>query len=214
MRNAFAALAKFDVLSIRLEIALANSLLSVATFLLAVSTPISARGDFVSASYSGPGGSGATQVGAGTLIEPTLTYTSIGLIDISITVDSADTYYISETSGNSVHNTTGVAWSGFTWELISNPSGSLVYDPTSPAFSGVDFQNHFQDATGTATFATFTGGTVLDGQFVQPAFRFGIPSAGTYTIRETPIAVPEPSAIVLAALACVGLVVWGRRRNR
>ena len=162
---------------------------------------------------TGPGGTGSGgSFGSGTLAEPSLTYTSIAPLDLAITVDSAGTYYISETPPfGGVQNGSGLAWSGFTWNLISGPSASFIYDTGSN--SGVDFTGTFPSVAGTATFATFSGGTLASGGFIEPAFKFIASQAGTYTIAETPVAVPEPASIVLFGLGAIGLFIAARRRR-
>ncbi len=161
---------------------------------------------------SGPGGSGNANAFTGsTLAEPLLLYTSINYLDLSLTVDSAATYDISEAPAfGRVSNLTGTAWSGFTWELISGPPSSFIYSPGSPIFSGHDFSGTFTDATGTATFATFAGGTLPDNVAFQPNFDILVSAPGTFVIRETPIPVPEPSGLVLLAIGAVAAVGYRR----
>ena len=163
---------------------------------------------------TGPGGTGTGgSFGSGTLAEPSLTYTSIAPLELAVTVDSAATYYISETPPfGGVQNGSGLAWSGFTWNLISGPSASFIYDTGSN--SGVDFTGTFPSVAGTATFATFSGGTLASGGFIEPAFKFIASQAGTYTIEQTPIRTPEPSSAVLAALGCFGLAALGWHRRK
>jgi len=175
---------------------------------------VSHAGNITGTTVTGPGGTGTGgSFGSGTLAEPNLTFNSIAPLDLAITVDAGDTYNISEApSFGGVHNVTGVAWSGFTWNLISGPAASLIYDAGSN--SGVDFTGTFPSVTGTTTFATFSGGTLASGGFIEPAFMFIASQAGTYTIEQTPIRTPEPSSAVLAALGCFGLAALGWHRRK
>jgi hypothetical protein len=189
------------------------------TLLVALALATTAQADIVGTpTISGPGGTGVIGPNGGTLTEPALNYTSLAPLDVTITVDSAARYYVSETTSfagiTGVENNTGVSWSGFTWQLISEVPGSLVYDPNSPNFSGIDFffPAYFANATGTPTLATFSGGTLPSGSFFEPAFKIDFPSAGTYVVRETPIAVPEPSGLILLALGAATAMLWRLRR--
>jgi hypothetical protein len=177
---------------------------------------ISRAGNITGIVVTGAGGSGSPGTfGSGNLAEPALIYTDIAPLDLAIAVDAAGTYEISETpSFGSVHNTTGVAWSGFTWNLISGPSAAFIYSPLTPPFSSSDFSGTFAPATGTSTFATFSGGTLPNTGFTEPEFEFTASAAGTYTIEETPLAIPEPSSLVLAVFGIAGLAAldWGRRK--
>ena len=212
MHFEFTDLAKVCGFLFRPVTAFSTSRLSLATLLLVGGIAMNAHGDVVSAIVSGPGGSGLTPTLGGNLAEPYLIYTSNLPLDVAVTVDAGGTYYISETAVFDIKNTTGTAWSGFTWQLISNPSGSLVYNPASN--SGVEFIGNLPVVTGSATLASFSGGTVPDQGFMAPAFDIVYPSAGTFIIRETPIPVPEPSSIVTALIGIAGFFAWGHRRRK
>ena len=190
--------------------ALSKTLLPLVALLVATFLAAPARADFVSVDITGPGGFGLTPTLGATLAEPYLIYSSVDYMDVAFTVSSAGTYYVSETAVFDVKNTTGVTWSGFTWELISNPSGSLVYDASSPTNSGLDFLGNLPSVSGSSTLATFSGGTVPDQQFLAPAFDIIVLSAGTYTIRETPIPVPEPAGLTLLAVGMVTAALYRR----
>ena len=184
--------------------------------LLCICSPSLNAGFVDGGSVSGPGGFGSANAFVGaTLAEPSLTYNSMAPLDMTLTVDSAAVYDVSEVpTFGSVHNLTGVAWSGFTWELISGPPASFMYDPSSPTFSGIDFTGTFPSVTGTATFATFSGGTLADGGFSEPAFKIAVSGPGTFVIRETPLAVPEPSALFLLTIGAIGVMGYrGRTRK-
>lgn len=195
----------------------AGTLLSLATLLVALGIASSAHADIVSVTFSGSGGTASLGPTGGTLTEPALDYTSMAPIDVTITVDSAGRYDVSETTAfagiTGVENHTGVAWSGFTWALISSPAGALVYLPSSPDFSGIDFsfpQAFPLPATGTATLGTFSGGTLASGSFFEPAFKIDFPGAGTYVLRETPFAAPEPSGLILLGVGAATALVCRR----
>lgn len=108
------------------------SILSFAAFLVLLGLASSARADIIGVTISGPGGIGALGPTGGTLTEPALNYSSNLPLDVSISIDAAGEYYVSETTSFAgiagVENNTGVTWSGFEWELISSPPGALVYD--------------------------------------------------------------------------------------
>jgi hypothetical protein len=180
-----------------------------------------ARGqNITNITYSGAGGIGSGPF-SGNTAEPQLTYSSVAPIDLTITVDTAttgfgSTYYISETPAfGYVHNTTGVPWTGFTWQFISGPSAAFDYNTGSPDFSGLDFTNPvvFPTVTGTATLATFSGGTLASGAFFEPAFRFSASAPGTYVLEETPL-VPEPTTFAMFGSGLIGLGVFRLRRQR
>lgn len=172
---------------------------------------------FIDGAVSGPGGTGSSGVflGSGSnLAEPALTYTSVNYLDLSLTVDVGGAYEVAETPAfGSVHNFSGQAWSGFTWEVISGPAVSFIYNPA--AFSGLDFANKFPSVTGTPTFATFSGGVLADGAYFLPDFKMTIDGPGTIVIRQTPIPVPEPASLVLLIVGGVGISYrWTRKRAR
>ena len=69
--------------------------------------------------------------------------------------------------------------------------------------------------TGSPTLATFSDGPGVPNDFnFQPAFKFTASAPGTYTIRETPIPVPEPDNFALAAFAGLALLGWRAMTHR
>jgi hypothetical protein len=199
-----------------------NLLRSCTTFLavafLLAHSPATSLAAFIDGAVTGPGGFGNAGLfgTTNTLVEPSLTYTSVDYLDLSLTVDAAGAYEVAETPAfGSVHNTTGVAWIGFTWEVISGPAVEFLYSPNSPNFSGQDFSNTFPSVTGTATFASFSGGTLASGGFLEPSFRMTIAEPGTIVIRQTPIPVPEPASLVLISIGAFAVGCgWAQRRAR
>jgi len=142
-------------------------------------------------------------------------------IDIQFATAASDgvtEYQVSEF----VDNNTGLPWSSYRMVLghgtganfqISALNDGLDFDfpnydtpPSSAAFAFV--------ATPDEDQLLFTGG--LHGSGAQPyAFRIDVPDLGSFdgrfTLRLIPTAVPEPSAIMLSALALLGLAA--RRRG-
>jgi hypothetical protein len=147
-------------------------------------------------------------------------FDSTGLIDIVFTISPSDLtseYSFSEF----VDNNTGVAWSSFRMQLGFGTGANFVL---SPSGDGLDFDAPGFDAAPTAaTFPTVTTGEdelVFSGG-VQgvgaQSYNFRVDVADlagrtTFTLREIPIAVPEPSTLILASIAVLGLAI-SRRRN-
>jgi hypothetical protein len=160
--------------------------------------------NITSISFSGPGGTGSDGLTSGTLTEPRLTYTSIDFIDVTITVDSAGSYLINEAplSGD-VFNNTGQTWVAFDLSLQASSVGSFVMNWAN---------NDFATVTQSPTDILFSNGSIADNGHFDPYGSFSTPSAGTFTIRETPMtAVPEPSSIGAMALAALGAIFFRRR---
>jgi hypothetical protein len=150
-------------------------------------------------------------------------FTSIGPIDIVFTTtDSLLTseYLVAE----GVTNSTGVAWSGFVIELGFGSGGSFV---PSLAGDGLDFDFPTYDPlpSAGASFSsvllaedalTFSSGLVPSGNAIAFNFSIDVPdgmAGDTFTLRQTPIPVPEPAAIGLLGLGAAALLLC-RRRSR
>ncbi len=154
---------------------------------------------------------------------PIKRFDHLGYIDIEFTVfNSGGTteYQVFE----SVDNNTGIDWARYKMQLgfgtgagftLSTPLDGLDFDapdydlfPSSSAMPLID--NSDED------ILVFSGGTHSSGaesyQFRIDVPDFGdIPGGYTFTLRQMPIAVPEPASVVLLGLALAGLVV---RRSR
>ena len=158
-------------------------------------------------------------------------FDSPGVIDIEFTVipdedttendDSVTEYYVFE----SVDNDTGTDWVGYTMELgfgtgssfvLSSPGDFLDFDapefdapPTSAAFSAVD-------NTSNEDILAFSGGVHGTGAEIYE-IRIDVPNNITsFTLRQTPALVPEPSTLALLALGVASLlfVAWRQRRGQ
>ena len=162
---------------------------------------------------SGPGGTYTNGVTGSTFTEPQLRYSSVDYIDLSITVDTSGTYNINEAiSSGFVQNNTGQVWTGFDLSVLAGSLGTFI-NPPSP--------NNWGDFSETLPITNYapsnldvfmSGGTVAgSGSEVEPTGDFTMPSAGTFTVRETPIAAPEPSSLALAGLGAFGTGLIRRR---
>ena len=124
-----------------------------------------------------------------------------------------------------VDNNSGVPWSSYTMQLgtgtganfqLSALNDGLDFDsptydlpPTSGAFPTVNAPDEDQ--------LVFSGGAGHGGGAQPYVFRIDVPDLDTgvafghFTLRQIPTAVPEPTALVLAALAMVGVALNRRR---
>ena len=125
----------------------------------------------------------------------------------------------------SVDNNTGAPWIGYTMQLGFGTGPGFV---PSVAGDGLDFDAPGFDPPATSTaFSTvvastedllvFSGGSQGTGQKVYNV-RIDVPDAlqllgGTFTLRQLPIAVPEPAGLALAGVAGLGLLA-NRRKLR
>jgi len=152
-------------------------------------------------------------------------YVAIGPVDI--TFDVINSGGVSEYSvGEGVYNGTGVNWTSYHIELgfghgagfVKSLAGDgldfdapdfnspLVFDPA-PGF-------FFPTTTATEDDIYASGGVMPDASFAG-YFRFSIdvPDGITqFTIRQSPVSVPEPSSLVLCVLGLAGLGVVARRK--
>lgn len=214
-------------------------MLALPLFAAIVSLPLNARGGEILSvnSISGPGLGTVSvpvistvnlnndnQTGGGpsdnNITVPIKRFDNVGHIDIVFNVTSSDgvtEYKVSE----SVDNDTGIFWSAYTMQLgfgtgdefdLSDPGVGLDFDapqydllPTSGAFSTV--------ATSENTLV-FSGG-VHNLALQLYTLRIDVPdNITTFTLRQFPTAVPEPSAIALGGIALLGLAGFARRRRK
>ncbi len=162
---------------------------------------------------SGPGGTYSDGTTGTTYTEPQLRYSSVDYIDLSITVDGPGIYNINEAIAfGFVQNNTGQVWTGFDLSVLAGSVGTFI-NPPSP--------NNWGDFSGTLPNTTYapsdldvfmSGGTVGgSGSEIEPTGDFTMPSAGTFTVRETPIVAPEPTSLALAGLGTLGAGLIRRR---
>ncbi len=146
-------------------------------------------------------------------------YFSIGPVDIEFVVEPSSgvtEYSIFE----GVDNGTGIPWSSYRIELGFGVGAGFT---PSPSGDGLDFDspdfNSPPDFSGSGFFTTVaesedvlvaSGGIFPLGGFPTPLYRFNIdvPDGITsFTIRQQPIGIPEPSTAVLAAFALAGIAL-------
>lgn len=154
-------------------------------------------------------------------------YVAVGAVDIVLSV--SDTGGVTEyVVTENVQNSTGVDWNGYRILLGFGFGASFVQ---STPGDGLDFDTPDEDspinfAPGAADFTTVTrpnedelvasDGDLLAGQFSGTDFVFHIdvPDGITeFTIRQQPIAVPEPGALALAVVAAP-MVLRRRQSSR
>ena len=153
-------------------------------------------------------------------------YVGIGPVDLVF--DVLDTGGVTEylvTEG--VQNSTGLDWSGYHIELGFGNGAGFVKSTSGDGldFDAPDYNSDFDFNPGPGLFPTLSvteddvyasGGVMPDftfaGYFV---FTIDVPDGITsFTIRQSPIAVPEPSALYLAAMGMIGLIAYRRQLRR
>lgn len=160
-----------------------------------------------------------------TIYKYDLVATSIGPIDVTYsTTNSSATSTPRFFAG--IVNSTGVQWSGFRLE-VGTDSGSgfapipgvVFNDVRTTSLSKAKFTNK-APVTFTATtvpWSNFTGSLGLVGNANTYIFRLDIPDATpdgySFTIRQTPIPVPEPATAALLVISLAGASnCWPLRR--
>jgi len=150
------------------------------------------------------------------LVVPLKVFNSVGVIDIVFNVlpsGGTTEYRFVE----SVDNNTGIDWSSYSMQLGIGTGGSFGPNPG----VGLDFDapNYLPPITSTAftnvapspTQLVFSNGLQSSGA-KSYEFRIDVPDGiTTFTLRQTPVAVPEPTTLcLLASLASFG---WLARRR-
>ncbi len=159
------------------------------------------------------------------IIVPIKRFDNNGFIDIEFSVAATagvTEYLVFE----SVDNNTGVNWNGYQMYLGFGVGAAFV---PSPGGDGLDFDAPLFTTAPTSSVMPIVAlgeDSLLWSGGVQGAgaesyqFRLDVPDlspfpgVGTFTIRQIPIAVPEPSSVALAAFAFVSLAAWDWRRRR
>jgi hypothetical protein len=169
---------------------------------------------------NGANGSGVDEygVGYGNLSEPRINFTNVGTlgvgaVDIHYTVNSKETYDISEAPGYGfLENSSGVHWDTVTWQILSGTSGAQVQSATS--YSNTQFPN----VTTTATTVVFSGPAGQNsGVSTDLDVMITTTGAGTFDIIETPghfASVPEPPSLVLCGIGTLAMLAFTWRRGK
>lgn len=151
------------------------------------------------------------------IIVPIKRFDHPGYIDIvfNVSPSSGTTEY---KFFESVDNNTFVPWSSYTMQLGFGTG--LAFNNTGGASDGLDFDDPTYDlAPSSSAFSNismspdllvFSNGLLLSGAETFQ-FRIDVPDGITsFTLRQTPTAIPEPSLCVLAALASLGWLAHRR----
>lgn len=153
-------------------------------------------------------------------------YTAIGPLDLVFDVSDSGgvtKYFFMQ----GVQNNTGLDWSSYHIELgfgngagfVKSTSGDGL-DIDAPDFNSDFFFNPFADFFPTVSV---TEDDIIARGGIHPDFAFAgnylfhvdVPDGITsFTVRQSPIAVPEPSTLALAVLGLMGLAVFVRRHLR
>lgn len=150
-------------------------------------------------------------------------YTGIGPADIEFTVvpsGGVTEYVINE----GVYNGTGIDWSAYRIKLGFGLGGAFS---ASPSGDGLDFDAPDYDTPSdfSAWYTTWaesedvilaSGGVFPTFNFTTPLFRFSIDvpdGISAFTIRQIPIAVPEPGMMTLALVGSLAFIRRHRSRQ-
>lgn len=153
-------------------------------------------------------------------------YTAIGPVDLVFDVSDSGgvtEYFFME----GVQNNTGLDWSSYHIELGFGNGAGFVKSTSGDGldFDAPDFNSDFFFSPFAAFFPTVsvTEDDILASGGIHPDFAFAgnylfhvdVPDGITsFTVRQSPIAVPEPSTLALAVVGLMGLAVFVRRRKR
>jgi len=167
-----------------------------------------------------PNGNNDNQLGGGindnNIIVPIKLFNNIGYIDILFNVSNSGgstEYKVFE----SVDNNTLIPWSSYTMQLgfgtglaFNNVGGSgdgLDFD--FPNFDLFPTSSLFTSVVATEDMLVYSGGIQSTGAGTYQ-FRIDVPDGITqFTLRQTPVAVPEPGSFcLLGALASLGLLAY------
>jgi hypothetical protein len=181
----------------------------LAVLVLLSSSTITLASAVTGVSFSGPGGIAFDGGTFSNVTEPQLTYNAIDYIDVLVTVDSAGSYNVNEAPGlGYISNLTGLHWSGFQIDNITPQFGSLAGDWSY-------YTSTFSLISNSPTQVVASGGAGINSGSGMAVFGDYITTGpGTFVLRETPIATPEPSTAMTAGLACVALFAARMRRSR
>jgi hypothetical protein len=151
---------------------------------------------------------------------PIKKFENLGYIDIVFNVSNSGgitEYQVAET----VDNDTGIPWSEFTMQLGFGFGSSFV---SSLPLDGLDFDAPSYDSFPTSgAFSTitpvtedllhFTNGLHSTG-FQPYSFRIDVPDGiSQFTLRQVPVAVPEPSLVLLSGFAGLGMLILSLKKQ-
>jgi hypothetical protein len=165
-----------------------------------------------------PGGPGIDA----NIIVPIKRFDNAGFIDIEFFVRSSEPSGTTEYQFfESVDNNTFINWDMYTLQLGFGLGAGFV---PGPADDGLDFDFDTLITPPTSTAfpivawsqdeLVFSGGLHSTGSQVYQ-IRIDVPDGiETFTLRQFPRAVPEPTTIALATVGCLGLATWSLRRRR
>jgi hypothetical protein len=164
---------------------------------------------------TGPGGTGTAVIDPVTpsAADVSLNFTAVAPISFKLDVDGPGGYLIHTSAGTGgILNNTGVPWTSLLWE-VSGPPG------TGANTVGFDNPQYFANADIKPGYILLDQGTVPVGAQYNIDLGFATTQAGEITLTYLPngTAVPEPSSLVLLALAVlIGATVahWRHRRSR